>query len=239
MLATLLTTFAFALAEDPGRFPKPAPVVTSGAPVSVAPAPPDRPDAATDIEQGGASPAFAGLSDEKVAQTVLDYLNSLTTLSGTFVQTAPSGAVATGKFYLRRPGQVRFDYDAPSPITIVATQGMVYVQNSDLETTDSYPLKKTPLRFLLAGEMKLADATLRSVARGADRIAVTFAAADSEIEGEITLILSAPALSIEAWTVKDAQEGVTVVALQDVRSGDALENRLFRAPEAGGAFIRE
>lgn len=187
--------------------------------------------------------AFSDLSDEAVAAEVLGHLENLTTLAGDFVQTAPSGAVVTGKVYLRRPGQIRFDYDDPSPITVVATGGVVYVENAELETTDSYPLKKTPLRFLLSKKIDIGDATLKSVERGSDSIAVTYAAADDEngqeSGGEITLVLSAPALSIEKWAVKDPQGGVTVVALHGVTAGGAIENRLFRAPDAGGAFIKD
>ncbi len=185
------------------------------------------------------APVFAGQSDESVAAEVLAYLEGITTLAGDFVQTAPSGSVVTGKVYLRRPGQIRFDYDDPSPITIVATGGMVYVQNNDLETTDSYPLKKTPLRFLLSKKIDIGDAELKSVQRGADSVAVTYASTDEETEGEITLVLSAPAFSIEQWAVRDAQGGVTVVALQRLTNGGVLENRLFRAPDAGGAFIND
>ncbi|MEK7266237.1 MAG: outer-membrane lipoprotein carrier protein LolA [Pseudomonadota bacterium] len=182
---------------------------------------------------------FSDLSDEAVAARVLSQIESLTTLSGDFVQTAPSGAVVTGKVYLRRPGQIRFDYDDPSPITIVATGGMVYVENSELETADSYPLKKTPLRFLLSKKIDIGDATLKSVDRSADAVAVTYASTGDETEGELTLVMSAPDLSIEQWAVRDPQGGVTIVALQGVSTGGTLENRLFRAPDAGGAFIND
>lgn len=182
-------------------------------------------------------PVFADLGDDAVAGEIMRYLESLTTLAGDFVQTAPTGAVVSGDFYLRRPGQIRFDYDDPSPITIVATGGMVYVENAELETTDSYPLKKTPLKFLLSKKIDVSDAALKSVDRAADRVALTYASTDEETEGEITLVFSAPTLAIEEWAIRDPQGGVTIVSLQGVTSGGKLENRLFRAPEAGGAFI--
>lgn len=246
--STVFSTGAI-LAAEAGAASAPAPVIVSPAPmaveaaVSVAKAPASvivlaeaasinaaKPSAATPL-------AFDGVSDADVAAKVVAYLEGLSTLAGDFVQTAPSGAVVAGKFHLRRPGQIRFDYDDPSPITIVATGGMVYVQNDDLETTDSYPLKKTPLKFLLSKKIDLKDATLKSVDRAADAVAVTYASTDEETEGEITLILSAPNLAIEQWAVRDLQGGVTTVALSGVTSGGALDNRLFRAPDAGGAFI--
>lgn len=224
MLAAVLSTVAFALADAPSAALATAPTVAATAPevASVAP-----------------QVVFAAQSDQAVADAVLGHLDGLTTLSGKFVQTAPSGAVATGQFYLRRPGQIRFDYDDPSPITIVATGGLVYVENSELETTDSYPLKKTPLKFLVGKKLDIGDATLKSVERGPDSVALTYRSTEEDAEGEITLVMSAPALAIEQWSVRDAQGGLTVVALQEVRTGEALDNRLFRAPEAGGAFINK
>jgi outer membrane lipoprotein-sorting protein len=238
MFAVLLTTVAFAVADAAPKAVTPA----SSKPAAVAvksPAPEKIVLAAASPEKPAPrkSPVFETMSDDAVAGEVLNYLEAITTLSGSFVQTAPSGAVVTGKFNLRRPGQIRFDYDDPSPITIVATQGMVYVENSDLETTDSYPLKKTPLRFLLSKKIDIGDASLKSVERGPDSVAVTYASTDEETEGEITLVLAAPRLSIEEWSIIDAQGGVTTVALQGVTAGARLDNRLFAAPEAGGSFI--
>jgi len=260
MLNAFVSTLAFALADAAAggvtapvaiAAAEPSAVVIAAAeiaeekaPEKEAPAPKEKPvvtaaaDAATPVEAPTAPPpVFANKSDDTVAADVLAYLEGLTTLSGDFVQTAPNGAVVTGDFYLRRPGQIRFDYDDPSPITIVATGGLVYVENADLETTDSYPLKKTPLRFLLSKKIDIGDAVLKSVVRGEDAVAVTYASNDEETEGEITLVLQAPKLSIAEWAIRDPQGGLTVVSLQSVVEGSKLENRLFRAPEAGGAFI--
>ncbi|MCB2112277.1 MAG: outer membrane lipoprotein carrier protein LolA [Parvularculaceae bacterium] len=235
MLNALVSTLAFALAAAPqaGSDLQTAEASSSGTQSdksvqTAAPAP----------ETSANKPVvFADKTDEAVADDVISYLEGLTTLSGDFVQTAPNGSVASGDFFLRRPGQVRFDYDDPSPITIVATGGLVYVENADLETTDSYPLKKTPLRFLLNKKIDLGDAVLKSVVRGADALAVTFASEDEEAEGEITLVLAAPKLSIAEWAIRDPNGGLTVVSLQGVVAGQKLENRMFRAPDAGGAFI--
>ncbi len=240
MLSVLLSTVAFALVDAAGGppAPTPAPVRVAAAPEKAQPLIVAAASPATE-DKAAPKPVFADLSDQAVADDVLRYIEGLTTLAGTFVQTAPSGAVVSGKFHLRRPGQIRFDYDDPSPITIVATQGMVYVENSELETTDSYPLKKTPLRFLLSKKIDVGDATLKAVERMSDSVAVTYASTDEETEGEITLVLSAPALAIREWAVRDPQDGVTVVALQGVTAGGAVDNRLFRAPDAGGAFIND
>src|SRR5216684_4129168 len=48
------------------------------------------------------------------------YVNSIRTLQARFVQSNPNGSVVQGTLYIRRPGRMRFEYDAPSKLKIVA-----------------------------------------------------------------------------------------------------------------------
>ncbi len=169
---------------------------------------------------------------------LIDYLEGIETLTGDFTQVAPSGAVSEGRFYIRRPGFLRFEYDPPTPLLIVANGGMVYVRDEALETTDSYPVGKTPLKFLLRKKVDLGDAKVIGVDRGVNAFAVTLGSDDDETEGELTLIATAPELTLVRWIVRDVQNGITVVTLDNVKSGERLANRLFQIPEAGGQFLK-
>src|SRR3546814_7666555 len=64
----------------------------------------------------------AALSPDDVATLgrVERYLNDIKTLQGRFVQTSSNGAYAEGAVYLDRPGHMRFDYDPPTPVLIIA-----------------------------------------------------------------------------------------------------------------------
>src|SRR6188472_23156 len=53
------------------------------------------------------------------------YFNSIRTLQARFVQSNPNGSVVQGTLYLRRPGRMRFEYDAPSQLKIVADGSQV------------------------------------------------------------------------------------------------------------------
>jgi len=181
---------------------------------------------------------FADLSDAVVVEKVQTYIQSIKTLEADFTQIAPSGSLATGKLHLRRPGQLRFEYEPPTPLLIVATQGNVYVEDKDLETTDFYPIKKTPLRFLLSKKIDLGDAEVVAVDRGVDTVAVTFASTEEETEGELSVILRAPEFRLEQWAVRDVQNGITIVTLNNVEEGGKFRNALFRAPESGGEFLK-
>ena len=182
---------------------------------------------------------FEGESDEAVAEKLIAYLEGIDTLQGDFTQIAPSGSISSGRFYLRRPGFLRFEYDPPTPLLIVANGGMVYVRDEALETTDSYPTGRTPLKFLLRKTIDRDDAEIVAVDRGVDSVAVTFASREEETEGELTIIAKAPEMTLTRWVVRDVQNGITVVTLDNVESGMRLANRLFRAPEAGGQFLKD
>ena len=182
---------------------------------------------------------FSNVDDAKIAQDVLGYLNDLTTATASFVQSSPSGAVQEGQFWLRRPRQLRMEYGSSNDpsLLIVATQGNVYVRDNALETTDFYPVKKTPLRFLLTKELDAETLDVVSVQRGTDSVAVTFADVSGDAEGDLTVVLDAPNLRLRQWVVRDPQNNVTFVTLEDLVEGGKVSNRLFRVPDAGGQFI--
>ena len=100
---------------------------------AAAAAPTEKPSPASPVSTAQASLVFAGESDQAVVGRVVAALEAVTTLEGDFTQVAPSGAVSTGAFYLRRPGLLRFDYNAPTPLQIVANGGMVFVRDEALK----------------------------------------------------------------------------------------------------------
>src|ERR1700744_5057856 len=64
------------------------------------------------------------------------YLNGIHTLKSNFAQLGPQGELAQGEFDLSKPGRLRFSYNPPSPILVVATGGAIYVKNARLNTVD-------------------------------------------------------------------------------------------------------
>ncbi|MBF3046381.1 outer membrane lipoprotein carrier protein LolA, partial [Pseudomonas aeruginosa] len=82
-------------------------------------------------------------------------LSSLQTLVGNFVQVGPDGTKTKGDFYIQKPGKLRFEYDDPSTIEVIADGSSVAVRDRRLATQDVYPLSQTPLRYLLSDRIDL------------------------------------------------------------------------------------
>lgn len=189
-------------------------------------------------EQAPVSNVFEDKSDEEVIALAIAYLEELDTLNGKFYQQAPSGTLSTGKFFIRRPGLLRFEYDPPTPLLIVANGGVVFVRDEALKTTDSYPVGRTPLKFLLRKKIDLDKADIVNLERGPDAIAITLSARDEETEGELSLVFTAPEINLIRWVVRDARNGLTIVDLTDVVQDERLNNNLFRIPETQSPFLK-
>ena len=71
---------------------------------------------------------------------VEDWFAKTQTLKANFVQIDERGYSATGKVWLRRPGRVRFEYDPPVPLLIVADGIFVVFVDKELEQVDRLPL---------------------------------------------------------------------------------------------------
>jgi outer membrane lipoprotein-sorting protein len=125
---------------------------------------------------------------------------------------------------------VRFEYQKPNPNLIIADGSTVAVENSDLKTTDRYPLLNSPLRLLLSEDIDLtSDSHVASLRRESGAISVTARENAAVGGGSITLILadSGGSLELRQWQVIDAQGARTTVSVNDMRQAADIPARLF------------
>jgi outer membrane lipoprotein-sorting protein len=155
-------------------------------------------------------------------------LNAIRTMKGSFVQIDPNGNLERGKFYIEKPGRVRFEYDPPAPTLIVSNGTTVAVKNTKLDTVDRYPLVSTPLDIVLSDKLDLKSSDdVTSVEHDGQSLIVKARSNDKNVQGSITLVFSDPGLELRQWTVIDPQGLATTVALRDVEKDVSLPPALF------------
>jgi outer membrane lipoprotein-sorting protein len=220
-----------------GAAPAPRP------PAAVAPAAQQQPAKPAEQSSGFPSifkpPAIFGKSGETtafdarqrgLADKVSAYLTNVRQLHGNFVQVAPDGGKSEGEFFLQKPGKIRFDYNPPSPIELIADGSSVVVRDRKLATQDLYPLSQTPLRFLLADRIDLLrDTNLIGVY--ADDVFVTMVIEESQILGgthRVMLMFGAQDFQLRQWTVTDPQGYDTTVAVYNLDSRQQPDPNMFR-----------
>jgi len=178
--------------------------------------------------QPGTTTAFDA-NQRALIDRVNIYLMSVQTLVADFVQVGPDGRRSDGKLYLQKPGRVRFAYNPPSPIELVADGNSVVVRDRKLETQDLYPLSQTPLRFLLADRIDLMKET-NVVAVSADDTFVSVQIEEKQTLGgthKVLLMFSVKDMQLKQWTVTDPQGFDTTVALANLDSSKKLDPSMF------------
>jgi outer membrane lipoprotein-sorting protein len=158
-------------------------------------------------------------------------VNAITRLQGRFTQTNPDGTSVGGRFWLQRPGKVRFEYDAPSPLLLVSDGTNVALRDRRLRTTDRYPLRQTPLYFLLKANVDLArDVIVTGVERRAGNHYLAMRDRRREADGELIVSFDQTTNALEEWTIRDRQGRSTRIRLQDAVHGPAISASLFVDP---------
>lgn len=186
-------------------------------------------------------PAAAALPPDQQAwvNTVEAYFNGITTLAADFWQTAPDGSRSTGKLFIDRTrGAMRFDYDPPSRILLLAPgDWRLIFYDGSIQQVNVIPLAETPLGFLLEKRVSLqGEVTVEGVRVTEGEIELALVRADAPDQGRVVLTLGRQPIELKRWAVTDPQGLTTRIALANLRTGIPLESDLFvwRDPQLFG-----
>lgn len=208
----------------PAAGPAPPP-----APSAVLPPPPGLSPAAAPAQTAAVTPG-APITQENAVDRVNAYLNSFTTLVGDFVQIGADGRRYTGKLYVHRPGRLRFEYNPPATIQVIADGTTVVVRDRRLATQDPYLIGQTPLKFLLKERIDLKrDVTVTRVAVTPEAVRVTVE--DRATLGgtsRITLNYDPKANVLRQWIIVDPQGHETNVQVANLDTSRVPDPALFR-----------
>lgn len=162
------------------------------------------------------------------------YMQKFNDLKGRFIQTNPDNAIQKGKFYVLRPGRMRFDYARPSRMRIVSDGQYLSIEDHDLKTVNRYPLESTPFRMLLTKNVNLErDARILSVSSSDTSASIKLADRSGQSAGQIHLFFSMPNIELKEWVITDAQGLHTRIEISNLDYGQKLTNKLF-APSSIG-----
>lgn len=180
----------------------------------------------------GPTPLIGAQQDEAVKR-IDAYFNGITNLQGNFDQVDSNNKHTTGRFYVQRPGKLRFDYAPPSSLKIVADGSFLAIEDSDLKTVEKYPLDSTPFRLLLTDGVDLGrDAHIIGVESGDGQLAITLEDKTGQAAGQIKLYFDNGAeLKLKRWVITDAQGFATQVTINDVVPGRRVAADFFNSTD--------
>lgn len=175
------------------------------------------------------APAAVALTPQDNAdlQRVAAYLSSIRTMYAKFQQVSAGGGRATGQLWMARPGRMRFEYDPPSPVLLLADMFYVYYVDKELAQMSKVGLKSTPAWLLLRDPITFSDLIVTRFERGANALQVTVVEKADPDSGSLTMVFSDNPLALRQWSIVDQQRKTTTVSLYDERFGVALDPKLF------------
>ena len=127
---------------------------------------------------------------------------------------------------------MRFEYDKPSPLLLIANDGKIVYQDRDIGQVTSLPLERTPLGLLLRADLRLSgDVTVTGFEHRDGQVFVTLVRTATPSEGSLTLIFNEQPLVLRAWVVRDAQGQDTQVDLFNQETPATVPDSLFVLPK--------
>lgn len=179
-----------------------------------------------------------GVEQVLAVERINAYFNSITNLQGSFEQLDSNNKRTSGRFYVQRPGKLRFDYAPPSALRIVADGHFLAIEDSDLKTVEKYPLTSTPFRLLLKESVDLSrDARIIGVEAEEGTLAIALEDKSGDASGQIKLSFhTEPELQLKQWIITDAQGLTTRVEISDVVTGRKVAIDFFSSKDSFQPF---
>jgi len=177
---------------------------------------------------GFARPAFAQAKKLSLAE-ISAYLNNLTNAQGPFTQTNSNGSQIKGRFFLKRPGRMRFEYEGKDSALVVAGQGKLAIFDRKSNSgPQQYPLRRTPLHIILKTNVNL-GASGMVTGHSFDGTATSITAQDPEHPnyGNVKLVFTDGPTELRQWIVTDQSGQKTTVVLGKLDNTTRIASRLF------------
>jgi outer membrane lipoprotein-sorting protein len=157
------------------------------------------------------------------------YFNGIRSLKARFVQSNPNGSVVQGTLYVRRPGRMRFEYDAPSQLKIVADGRQVTMWDNATRDFGQWPIGWTAASFLVKDPLVLSgELQVEKLERVNGMLEATMSQARKPQEGKVIVRLGENPLLLRGWTIIDNRGNRVTVSLSDMQTGLQLADSLFK-----------
>jgi len=183
----------------------------------------------------GTAQAQSPASNTQVAE-VERYFNGIRTMQARFVQSNPGGTVVQGTLSVSRPGRMRFEYDPPSQLKIVADGNQVTMWDVANRDFGQWPIGWTAASFLVKEPLSLSgDLQVEKSERSDGMLQLTMSQARKANEGKVIVRLGENPMVLRGWTIIDNRGQRVDVSLNGLQTGLPLAPALFKfdGPDAG------
>jgi outer membrane lipoprotein-sorting protein len=177
----------------------------------------------------------------ELVRRVETYLNGIRTISARFNQVNPDGSFSSGSFQVDRGrATMRFDYDPPSEILLVAPgDWRLIFSDGTARQVNVLPVGETPLGFMLSKQVRLdggEEVSVVEATREKGEIVLALMRPSAPDQGKVRLAFVERPIEMRRWAVTDPQGLTTVVILEGMVLNKPIDPDVFiwRDPQIFG-----
>ena len=170
---------------------------------------------------------FYSLAYSSTKEKIISHMQDTKNLSFNFKQTIDDKN-ENGKCIIKYPKKIRCEYNNSNKKIIVSNGKSLVIKNRFSGTYYLYPLRKTPLEFLLNKEYLISKMkTLEP--REIDNKYLNFNI--SENYNEINIFFDKKNLSLIGWQTEDIYQNFVVTFISSVKINQEIDDKIFILPK--------
>lgn len=172
---------------------------------------------------------LAGKEREAAVARIEAYLSAIPSMVSQFTQESSDGSTGTGKFFLKRPGKMRWEYNPPAPALLVSDGKTITYHDITADQVSYVGIDDTLASFLIKKQIKLDNETfkLTRLQKADGLIRATVVQRKKPSEGSLTLEFKDEPMEIMRMVAVDATGNETRVKLVGAQFGPVLDDKMF------------
>ena len=156
------------------------------------------------------------------------YLNNIKTLQAEFEQRNNDNSVSYGVLFIKKPNKLRMKYEKPNNGLVLINNQLVTIFDFESNNvTQTFPLAKTPFRFLLSDlSLELMKMDLNIYSEGSKTF-IKVQNKDETYLGYIKITFNSDPIALEKWVLVNSFAEKVEVKLKNILLGVEIKNNLF------------
>ena len=168
------------------------------------------------------SPAFSSTKEKIISRMLLT-----NNLSFNFIQTIDNKS-ENGKCVIKYPKKIWCEYDNSNKKIIVSNGKSLVIKNRNSGSYYIYPLRKTPLEFLLNKDYLISKIDVLEP-REINSKYLNFKILENN--NEINIFFDKKSLNLIGWQTEDIYQNLAVTFISSVKINQKIDNKIFILPK--------
>ena len=170
---------------------------------------------------------FYNLAFSSTKEKIISRMQLTNNLSFNFIQTIDNKS-ENGKCVIKYPKKIWCEYDNSNKKIIVSNGKSLVIKNRNSGSYYIYPLRKTPLEFLLNKEYLISKIDILEP-REINSKYLNFKILENN--NEINIFFDKKSLNLIGWQTEDIYQNLAVTFISSVKINQKINNKIFILPK--------